>query len=48
MSVKNEKGEIVDLHIEDPEQLKLVKKGDQIQATYTQAVAIALREAMID
>jgi hypothetical protein len=45
VSVKNEKGEIVDLHVEDPEQIKLVKKGDQIQATYTQAVAIAMHPA---
>jgi hypothetical protein len=45
VSVKNEKGEVVDLHVEDPEQLKLMKKGDQIQATYTQAVAIALEPA---
>jgi hypothetical protein len=45
VSVKNEKGEVVDLHVQDPEQIKLVKKGDQIQATYTQAVAIALEPA---
>ena len=45
VSVKNEKGEIVDLHVQDPEQIKLVKKGDQIQATYTQAVAIAMQPA---
>jgi hypothetical protein len=45
VSVKDEKGEVVDLHVQDPEQIKLVKKGDQIQATYTQAVAIALEPA---
>ncbi len=45
ISVKNEKGEVVDLHVQDPEQIKLVKKGDQIQATYTQAVAIAMEPA---
>ena len=45
VSVKNAKGEVVDLHVDDPEQIKLIKKGDQIQATYTQAVAIAMEPA---
>lgn len=35
----------VDLQVRDPEQLKLVQKGDQVQATYTEAVAIALEPA---
>ena len=45
VSVKNKEGRIIDLNIRDPEQLKLVKKGDQIQATYTEAVAIEIAEA---
>lgn len=45
VSVKNEKGEVVDLHVQDPEQIKLVKAGDQIQATYTQEVAISMEPA---
>jgi hypothetical protein len=45
VSVKNEHGEVVDLHLKDPEQVKLVKKGDQVQATYTEAVAISLEPA---
>jgi len=45
VSVKNAKGEIIDLDVKDPEQLKLVKKGDQIQATYTEALAIAMEPA---
>jgi len=32
----------VDLHVEDPAQLKLIKVGDQIEAVYTQAVAITV------
>ena len=32
----------VDLYVEDPEQLKLIKVGDQIEAVYTQAVAVAV------
>ena len=32
----------VDLHVEDPEQLKMIAKGDQVQATYTEAAAISV------
>ena len=32
----------VDLHVDDPEQLKLIKVGDQIEAVYTQAVAVTV------
>jgi Cu/Ag efflux protein CusF len=42
VSVKNDKGEIVHVDVRDPEQLKLIKKGDQVEVTYTQAVAISL------
>ena len=42
VSVKNKEGKIIDLNIRDPEQLKLIKKGDQIQATYTEALAISV------
>ena len=45
VSVKNDKGEVIDLNVQDPEQLKLVKVGDQVQATYTQALAISLEAA---
>jgi len=45
VSVKNDKGEVFDLAVHDPEQLKLVKKGDQVQATYTESVAIGLEPA---
>ena len=45
VTVKNKEGETFDLNIRDPEQLKLIKKGDQIQATYTEAMAISLKPA---
>jgi len=45
VSVKTAKGEIIDLPIQDPEQLKLIKKGDQVQATYTEALALSLEPA---
>jgi hypothetical protein len=35
----------VDLRIPDPEQFKRVAKGDQVEATYTQAVAMAVEPA---
>jgi Cu/Ag efflux protein CusF len=35
----------VDLKLRDPEQFKLVKVGDQVQATYTEAVALAVEAA---
>lgn len=35
----------VDLRIRDPKQLKLVKVGDQVEATYTEAVAVSVEPA---
>lgn len=35
----------VELHIADPEQFKRVAKGDQVEATFTEAVAIAVTPA---
>ena len=34
--------ETVELKVRDPAQFKLVAKGDQVEATYTQALAIAV------
>jgi hypothetical protein len=45
VSVKNDKGDVFDLAVRDPEQLKLVKKGDQVQATYTEALAMGVEPA---
>jgi Cu/Ag efflux protein CusF len=45
VSVKNKAGDILVLNVRDPEQLKLIKKGDQIQATYTEAVAVSMEPA---
>jgi Cu/Ag efflux protein CusF len=45
VSVKGASGEVVDLNVQDPEQLKLVKVGDQVEATYTQALALSLEPA---
>jgi Cu/Ag efflux protein CusF len=35
----------VDLKVRDPAQLKLIKVGDQIQAVYTEAVAVGVEPA---
>lgn len=35
----------VELHVRDPEQFKMIAKGDQVQATYTEAVAVAVEPA---
>lgn len=35
----------VELHVEDPEQLKMIAKGDQVQATYTEAAALSVMPA---
>jgi len=35
----------IDLPVRDPEQLKLVKVGDQVQAVYTEALALGLEPA---
>lgn len=32
----------VDVKVRDPEQFKLIAKGDQIEATYTEAIAVAV------
>jgi Cu/Ag efflux protein CusF len=35
----------VDLRVQDPERLKRVKKGDQVKAVYTEALAISVEPA---
>jgi Cu/Ag efflux protein CusF len=35
----------VTLKVRDPKQLKLVKAGDQVEATYTEAAAISVEPA---
>lgn len=35
----------VELKVKDPEQLKLIKKGDQVEATYTEAMALVVTPA---
>jgi Cu/Ag efflux protein CusF len=43
--LKGPKGNVVALDVRDPEQMKLIKMGDKVEATYTQALAISMAPA---
>lgn len=45
ISLKGPQGNIVDLKVQNPDHFKVVKIGDQVEATYTQALAIAVTPA---
>ena len=42
ISLKGPKGNVVELDVQNPEQFKVVKKGDKVEAVYTEALAIAV------
>jgi len=42
ITLKGPKGNIVELDVENPDHFKVVKKGDQVEAVYTEAVAVAV------
>jgi hypothetical protein len=45
VTLKGPKGNMVDLIVEDPKQIALAKVGDQVEAVYTEAVAISVEAA---
>jgi hypothetical protein len=45
ITVKGPRGNVVDLQVHNPDHFKVVKKGDQIEAVYREAVAISLEPA---
>jgi len=45
ITVKGPRGNVVDLQVQNPDQFKVVKKGDQIEAVYREAAAISLEPA---
>ena len=45
VTLRGPQGNTVDLLVQDPNQLKNIKKGDQVEAVYTEALAIALEAA---
>lgn len=45
VTLKGPKGRTVDLLVEDPERLKEIKKGDRVEAVYTEAMAVSVSPA---
>lgn len=45
ITLKGPKGNIVKLDVRNPEQFKVVKKGDQVEVTYTEALALSVEPA---
>ena len=45
VTLRGPKGNSVDLTVRDPAQLANIKKGDQVEAVYTEAVAISVESA---
>lgn len=45
VTLKGPKGNLVDLVLEDPKQVARIKKGDQVEAVYTEALAVSVEPA---
>ena len=45
ISLKGPRGNVIDLRVQNPDHFKVVKKGDQVEVVYTQAVALAVTPA---
>ena len=45
ISLKGPKGNVVVLDVQNPEQFKVVKKGDKVEAVYTEALAMSVEPA---
>jgi hypothetical protein len=45
ITLRGPEGHLVDLRVPDPEQLKRVRQGDQVQAVYTEALAVKVEPA---
>jgi hypothetical protein len=45
ISLKGPRGNILDLKVQNPDHFKVVKKGDQVEAVYTVALAVAVMPA---
>ena len=42
ISLKGPRGNVVDLKVQNPDHFKVVKKGDQVEAVYTEAIAVSV------
>ena len=45
ITLKGPRGNIVTLDVQNPDQFKVVKKGDQVDVTYTEALALSVEPA---
>ena len=45
ITLKGPKGNVVELDVQNPDQFKVVKKGDQVEATYSEALALSVEPA---
>ncbi len=45
ITLKGPRGNVVTLDVQNPDQFKVVKKGDQVNVTYTEAVALSVEPA---
>jgi hypothetical protein len=45
ITLKGPKGNVVELDVQNPDQFKVVKKGDQVEVTYTEALALSVEPA---
>jgi hypothetical protein len=45
ITLKGPRGNVVELQVQNPDQFKVVKKGDQVQVTYTEALALSVEPA---
>ncbi len=45
ISLRGPKGNVVVLDVRNPDHFKVVKKGDQVEAVYTEALAISVERA---
>ncbi len=45
ITLKGPRGNVVTLNVQNPDQFKVVKKGDQVEVTYTEALALSLEPA---
>lgn len=45
VTLKGPKGNLVTLNVQNPEQFKVIQKGDQVEVTYTEALALSVEPA---
>ena len=45
ITLKGPRGNVVTLNVRNPDQFKVVKKGDQVEVTYTEALALSVEPA---